>query len=107
MENRIKGIDDFVDWINSKTDCFVSEQEEDFFAIQAPNDAKVFVDFEASAGINNIVCSAIKQLKMFNADYYFDELWSSDFAERFTPQQFIDSLKEDEASFRALAEKLR
>ncbi|MDR0206708.1 MAG: hypothetical protein LBI45_05575, partial [Bacteroidales bacterium] len=59
--------------------------------------------------IEDIICKTIEQLEEFDADERFTELWSADFAKRncFTPLQFINMLKEDEASFKELAEELK
>ena len=109
QNNEIKNLQELLDWIDNSKICFVSEQEDNYFRIEATNSADVFINLETDDDIENILCSTIELLEKFNTDERFMELWSEEFAEHnhFTPSQFIRMLQEDEASFKELAMELR
>ncbi len=108
MENKINYLTELFDSIDSSNICCISEREDDYFCIEAPNNADVFINLEKKDDIDNIISCTIEQLRDFDADERFMELWSREFAEHnhFTPSQFLNMLQEDEASFKELAEKL-
>jgi len=109
QKNEIKNLRELFNWINNNKTCYVSEQEDDCFYIEAPNNADVFVNIEKENNIGDIIFRTIERLKDFDADEQFMELWSKDFAEHnhFKPSQFIRMLQEDEASFKELAHELK
>ena len=109
MDNKINCLTELIEWINNSKTCCVSEQEDDYFYIEAPNNADVFINLETDDDINDILYRTIELLENFDADERFMEIWSKDFAEHnhFKPSQFIRMLQEDEETFRELAYKLR
>ena len=109
MNNKITCLTELIEWIDNSKPCCVSEQEDDYFYIEAPNNADIFINLETGDDIEDILCRTIELLGNFNADERFMELWSKDFAERnhFKPSQFIRMLQKDEASFKELARELR
>jgi len=110
MEQKIEitNLQKLIDWIDSSENCFVSEQEKDYFNIEAPNNADVFVNIEKDDNIDDIISRTIERLQDFDADERFTELWSKEFAKQngFRPRHFIDMLEEDETSFNELAREL-
>jgi hypothetical protein len=111
MEQRINinNLQELFDWINDTNLCYVVENDDEYFIIEAPNNADQHIWFEKNDDIDVIICKTITELENFDADNRFAELWSVDFANHnhFTPSQFIKMLKEDEETFRNLAWKLR
>ncbi|MDR2147270.1 MAG: hypothetical protein LBE91_12505 [Tannerella sp.] len=109
MERKIENLQQLFDWIDNSKICCVSEKEDDYFCIEASNNADVFINIETEDAIDDIVFCTIERLQDFNADERFMELWSKEFAERnhFRPSQFLKMLQEDEASFKELAGRLR
>jgi hypothetical protein len=110
MEQKIeiKNLQELFDWIDDSKICCLSEKEDDYFRIEAPNNADVFVNLEKGDDIDEIISRTIEQLENFDADERFTELWSKEFAghNHFKPSQFLKMLQEDEASFKELAGKL-
>ena len=109
MENKITCLKELIEWIDNSKVCCVSEQGDNYFYIETPNDGDIFINIETDDNIDDILYSTIELLENFSADERFMELWSKDFSERnhFKPSQFIRMLQEDEASFRELARELR
>ena len=109
QKRQITNTEELVDWIDNSKICYVSEQEDYYFRIEAPKNADVFINLETDDDIDDIISRTIDLLEHFDADERFMELWSKKFAEHnhFTPSQFIRMLQEDEASFKELARKLR
>ena len=109
QKNKIKNIQQLYDWINSSKQCLVVDEYDDCFILQAPNDATWHIKFDEDDEIEDVINKTISQLFEFDADEEFTELWCKEFAERncFTPLQFITMLKEDEETFRNLADQLR
>jgi len=109
QNNEIKNLQELIAWIDNNKICCVSEQGDNYFYIETPNDGDIFINLETDDDIEDILCRTIELLENFNADERFMELWSKDFAERnhFKPSQFIRMLQGDEASFKELARKLR
>ena len=111
MEQQIEinNLQQLLNWIDCSKTCYATEKGEDYFVVQAPNNATWQIQFDKDDEIDDIFSKTIKQLKEFDADNEFMELWSVDFAEHnhFTPSQFIRMLQEDEASFKELARELR
>ena len=109
QKTEIKNLQQLIDWIDNSENCVVSEQEDDYFYIEAPNNADVFINLEEDDVIDDIISRTIERLEEFDADDEFTELWSKEFAKHngFTPLQFITMLQKDEASFRELAGKLK
>ena len=110
MEQKIEfdNLQELLDWIDNSQSCRVEETGEDYFVIEAPNNATWQIQYEKGDNIDRIISKTIMQLEKFDADDEFMELWSVDFAKRnqFKPSQFLKMLQEDEASFKELAEKL-
>jgi len=110
MEQKIEfsNLQELLDWIDNSKGFCIEETDEDYFVIEAPNNATWQIQFEKGDNIDSIISKTIMQLEEFDADNEFMELWSVDFAKRnhFKPSQFLKMLQEDEASFKELAEKL-
>ncbi len=108
MEQKIENLQQLFDWIDGSKVCCVSEREDDYFHIEAPNNADIFISIEKDDTIDDIIPKTITRLEEFDADNEFMELWSVDFASHnhFKPSQFLKMLQEDEASFKELAGKL-
>jgi hypothetical protein len=108
QKNRITSLQELIDWIDSGKNCCISEQDDNYFCIEAPNNADISVNIEENDSIEDIVARTIEYLLDFDADERFTELWSADFAKHngFSPSQFLRMLQEDEASFRKLADNL-
>ena len=109
QKTKINTLQELFDWINNSKQCHIVENDKDYFIIQAPNNATWQIQFNKKDEIEDIIYDTIKQLKKFDADDEFTDLWSREFAERngFRPGQFIRMLQEDEASFEELAMELR
>jgi len=109
MNNKISCLTEFIEWIDNSKTCCVSEQEDDYFYIEAPNNADMFINIEKDDNVDDIISRTIERLQYFDADERFMDLWSKDFAEHnhFLPSQFIRMLQEDEASFKELAGELK
>jgi len=111
MEQKIeiKNLQQLFDWIDSSKTCYVTETDEDYFVIEAPNNATWQIQFEKEDDIDDIIYKTKEQLEEFDADERFTDFWSKEFAEHnhFSPSQFIKMLQEDEASFKELAYKLK
>ena len=107
MEQKIeiKNLQELFDWINSSKTCYVDETGEDYFVVQASNNANWQIQFEKNDDIDEIILKTIEQLQNFDADEQFADWWHRDF--EYPPLQFITMLKEDEASFKELADRLR
>ncbi len=107
-KTEIENLQQLFDWINNSKQCYVVEEEKDFFQISAPNNAEIFVNIEKEDEIDDIISRTIERLQDFDTDERFMELWSKDFANHnhFKPSQFLKMLQEDEASFKELARKL-
>jgi len=110
MEKDVKICDlkTLLEWIEENSRCYISEQDKDYFCIEAPNNADVYVGFVKGGDVHSLVDETITSLKDFDADELFTELWNYEFAKHncFTPLQFITMLKKDEETFRNLAHKL-
>ena len=108
MRLRIENLQQLFEWIDNSKICCTQEQEDDYFYIEAPNNADVFISIETNDDIDDILTRTIEMLQNFDADERFMELWSVDFAKHnhFKPSQFIKMLQEDEASFKELAVEL-
>ena len=89
--------------------CYIFDKAEDFFVVEAPNNATQYIGFEKDDDIEKIVYNTIEQLEAFDADDEFTRLWCADFAKHnaFTPLQFITMLKKDENTFGYLARELK
>jgi len=110
QKTKITSLQELIDWFNDTDSCYISEQYDDGFVIATiDNSTLCYIDFNPNNSINDIIYETIKKLENFDADDYFTELWSFEFAKlnNFTPLQFITMLKEDEEYFRWLAQKLR
>jgi hypothetical protein len=109
QKKQIKSLQQLIDWIDNDNSCYITEQDTDYFLVEAPNNADIYVRFDDDDEIENIMSKMIEILQDFDADERFMDLWSKDFAEHnhFSPSQFIRMLQEDEASFKELAYKLR
>ena len=111
MEQKVEitNLQELIDWIDNSKICYVDEIGEDYFVIEAPNNATWQIQFEKKDNIEDIIYKAKEQLEEFDADEKFTDLWNANFAKHngFTPLQFITMLKEDEASFKELARELR
>ena len=109
MNNKITCLTELIEWIDNSKTCCISEQGDDYFYIETPNDGDVFINLETDDDIDDILYRTIELLESFDADERFMELWSKDFAEHnhFSPSQFIRMLQEDEASLKELAGELR
>jgi len=108
QKSEIKNLQQLFDWIDSSKTCYVTETGEDYFVVEAPNNADVHVHYEEYDEIDDIISCTIDKLENFDADEQFMELWSIEFANHnhFSPSQFIRMLQEDEETFKELAEKL-
>ncbi|MDR0574317.1 MAG: hypothetical protein LBG96_09865 [Tannerella sp.] len=108
QKNKITSLQELIEWVDSRERCYVSEQDDDYFCIEAPNNADISVNIEEDDTIEDIVARTIEHLRDFEADERFTEWWSADFAKHngFSPSQFLRMLQEDEASFRELADNL-
>jgi len=106
---KINNLQNLFNLIEINRQCSVTENEKDFFYIAAPFNSDVFVNIGKNEGICDIILRTIERLEEFDADERFTEWWSTDFAKHngFSPSQFIGMLKEDEKTFRNLADKLR
>lgn len=109
QKTKINNLQELFAWIDSSKICCFEEISEEYFIIEAPNNATWQIQFEKDDEIDDIILKTIEQLEKFDADNEFTELWSVDFAKHnhFKPSQFIKMLQEDEASFKELAGKLR
>jgi hypothetical protein len=109
QNNEITCLQELYDWINNSNICVVTETGDNYFLVEAPNNADVHIWVEKDADINNIICKTIKQLEEFDADEQFMELWDVNFANHnhFKPSQFIKMLQEDEESLKELTGELR
>ena len=111
MEQKvgINNLQELIDWIDNSKICCVDEIGKDYFVIEAPNNATWQIQFDKEDDIEDIIYKAKEQLDEFDADEKFTDFWNADFAKHngFTPLQFITMLKEDEASFKELAGKLK
>ena len=109
QKKEINSLQELIDWIDNSKICCFEEISEEYFIIEAPNNATWQIQFKKDDEIDDIILKTIEQLEKFDADNEFTELWSKDFAEHnhFTPSQFIRMLQEDEASFKELARELR
>jgi len=109
QQRKITSLQELIDWINNDNDCHVSETDNEYFYIEAPNNADVFVCIEKDADIDDIVLQTIDNLEDFDANERFMELWSKEFAEHnhFTPSHFIKILQEDKETFCGVAYRLR
>jgi hypothetical protein len=109
QKNEIKNLPQLLEWINNSQICYVTEANECYFVVEAPNNADVHVHYEEYDEIDDIMYKTRKRLEDFDADEEFMELWSVDFANHnhFRPSQFITMLKEDEETFHSLAWKLK
>ena len=85
------------------------DKAEDYFFLEAPNNATWQIQFKEDDEIEDIISKTIEQLEAFDADDEFTRLWSADFAKHnaFTPLQFITMLKKDENTFGYLARELK
>jgi hypothetical protein len=109
QKNEINNLQELLDWIEEEKSCCIEEKGEDYFVIEAPNNATWQIRFEREDKIEDIIYKAIEQLEEFDADEKFTDYWNEEFAKHngFTPLQFITMLKEDEETFRSLAYKLK
>ncbi|GHT40086.1 hypothetical protein AGMMS49965_07820 [Bacteroidia bacterium] len=109
MEQKITCLQDLLDWINNSDVCTVTETGDDYFIVEAPNNADVYVHYEADDEIDDIVKKTMESLYDFDADERFEELWEPGFVSQnhFRPSQFIKMLQKDEETFRGLAGELR
>jgi hypothetical protein len=109
QKNKIICLQELFDWIENSNVCLVSEKENDYFRIEAPNNADVFINIEKEDDMEDIISRTIERLDDFDADERFMELWSKEFAEQnhFTPSRFIKMLQEDERTFKDFAGELR
>ena len=109
QKTEINNLQELFDWIDNSKICYILEQEDDYFRIEAPKNADVFINLETDDDIDDILYRTIELLERLDADERFMELWSKDFAEHnhFSPSQFIRMLQEDEASLKELAGELR
>ncbi|MDR1984555.1 MAG: hypothetical protein LBQ28_07020 [Prevotellaceae bacterium] len=91
QKNKISCLQELFDWIEKSNVCLVSEKENDYFRIEAPNNADVFVNIENDDDIEDIISRTIERLDDFDADERFMELWSKEFSEHnhFKPSRFI------------------
>jgi len=105
QKKEIKNKKQLINWIDNSETCYVSETGEDYFVIEAPNNATWQIQYEKGDKIDEIIYQTIKQLKEFDADEQFAEWWHKDF--EYSPSQFIKMLQEDEESFCHLAYNLR
>jgi hypothetical protein len=109
QKTKITSLQELIDWFNDTDSCYISEQYDDGFVIATIDNSTLWqIDFNPNDSINDIIYETIKKLENFDADDYFTELWSFEFAKlnNFTPLQFITMLKDDEATFKELAENL-
>jgi hypothetical protein len=106
---KITCLQELLDWINNSNTCHITEHDTDYFIVEAPNNADIYVRFEKYDDIEKIVKKTIEKLYNFDADERFMELWSVKFANQnhFLPSHFIKMLQEDEASLKELAGELR
>jgi hypothetical protein len=109
QKTKITCLQDLLDWINNSNTCVVTETGDDYFIVEASNNADVYVHYEEYYEIEDIVKKAIESFYDFDADERFTELWSKEFADHnhLLPIQFIKMLQEDEESFGELAGELR
>jgi hypothetical protein len=108
QKNKITSLQELIDWIDNSNVCNITEKDEDYFLVEAPNNADVYVRYDEDDEIEDIISKTIETLRDFDADKRFTEYWNFEFAKQngFTPLSFITMLKEDEESFRELAGKL-
>ena len=106
MEQKIeiKDLQQLFDWIDNSKICYVTESDEDYFVVQAPNNATWQIQFDKGDDIDEVIYKTIEQLREFDADEQFADWWHRDF--EYPPLRFITMLKEDEASFNDLAREL-
>ncbi|GHT15837.1 hypothetical protein AGMMS4956_16770 [Bacteroidia bacterium] len=104
-KNKVTSLQEFFDWINNSETCCVTEQDSDYFVVEAPNNADVYVHYDEDDGIEIVVAKTIEKLRDFDADERFTELWEPAFVAQnhFRPSQFIKMLQEDAETFRELA----
>jgi hypothetical protein len=109
QKEKITSLQKLIDWIDNSNICHVTEQGDDYFLVEASNNADVHVWVKENDNINDIISDTARQLEEFDADERFMELWSKEFAEHnhFSPSQFIKMLQEDEKTFRDVAYRLR
>lgn len=101
---KIKNLQELIDWIDNSRICCIEETDEDYFVVEAPNNATCQIEFDKNDGIDNIISKTIEQLEDFDADEKFADWWHKDIG--FKPSQFITMLQEDEESFKELAREL-
>jgi len=109
QKTEINSLQELIDWIDNSKICCFEEISEEYFIIEAPDNATRQIQFKKDDEIDDIILKTIEQLEEFDADNEFMELWSVDFAKHnhFKPSQFIRMLQEDEETFKGLAYKLR
>jgi hypothetical protein len=109
QQSKITSLQRLLNFIEDSGNFRILDKDENSFIIEAPNNATWQIQFEADNDISEIIYKTIDQLADFDADEKFTEYWNENFAKHnsFRPFQFITILKEDEESFRELADKLR
>lgn len=86
-----------------------------YMTVEAPNHATIGVDVNLNDWVLNkrvtekiIIKAIVEQIRTFDADDEFDELWSIEFSRHngFRASEFIGMLQEDEAFFKDRAVKM-
>ena len=109
QKTEIKNLQELIDWIDNIRICCIEETDEDYFVVEAPNNATCQIQFDKNDGIDDIISKTVQQLEEFDADERFMDFWSKEFAKhnQFKPSQFITMMQEDDASLRELSYKLK
>jgi hypothetical protein len=95
QKNKITSLQELIDWIENSNICHVTEQGDDYFLVEASNNADVHIWVKENDNINDIISDTARQLEEFAEHNHF------------SPSQFIKMLQEDEKTFRDVAYRLR
>ena len=74
QKNEIKNLQELFNWTGNSKTCCIEEIGEEYFVVEAPNNATWQIQFDKNDTIGDIISKMIEQVEKFDADNEFMEL---------------------------------